>query len=126
MIEIDISSPEPIYVQIISQIGLAIKNGVLLIGDQLPPIRQLANDLELNPNTIAKAYQILEEANIIETRGRSGSTISANANEAFERWLLQLSKDQLSICWNRLVSLSPSKDFANKIWKNSLKELRNE
>jgi DNA-binding transcriptional regulator YhcF (GntR family) len=126
MINIDISSPEPIYEQIVSQFGLAIKNGLLRIGDQLPPIRQLASDFEINPNTVAKAYQILEEANIIETRGRSGSSIKSNANEAFEKWLLQLSKAQLNACWNRLLSLSSNKDLANKIWKNSLKELRDE
>lgn len=126
MIEIDISSPEPIYEQIVSQIGLAIKNGELKDGDRLPPIRQLSSDLEINSNTVAKAYLILEEFNIIVTNGRSGSLISPDASAKFEKWLIKLSKDHLLLAWNKILALSPNKEFARKIWKNSIKELRNE
>ena len=45
----------------------------------LPPIRQLANDLEINPNTVAKAYQILEKRNVIITAGRKGTFVHQNA-----------------------------------------------
>jgi DNA-binding transcriptional regulator YhcF (GntR family) len=126
MIEIDISSPEPIYEQIVSQIGLAIKNGELRDGDRLPPIRQLSSDLEINSNTVAKAYLILEEFNIIATHGRSGSIISPDASAKFEKWLIKLSKDHLLLAWNKILALSPNKEVARKIWKNSINELRNE
>lgn len=126
MIEIDISSPEPIFEQIIGQIGLALKHKLINEGDKLPPIRQLAQDLEINPNTVAKAYQILEECKIIQTNGRSGSIIQKNAAEEFDNWLVQSTKEQLKNVWNKVLALSPNKETANRVWKNSLKELRDE
>lgn len=126
MIEIDISSPEPIFEQIIGQIGLALKQKLINEGDKLPPIRQLAQDLEINPNTVAKAYQVLEECNIIQTNGRSGSIIQKNAAEEFDQWLVGVTKVQLKNVWNKVLALSPNKETAIKVWKNSLKELRDE
>lgn len=126
MIEIDISSPEPVYEQIVGQIGQAIKIKKLHPGDKLPPIRQLASDLEINPNTVARAYLILEEAGIIEMKGRAGSTITLQAEEAFESWLVQLTKVQLLNVWNKIRILSSSQESSKKIWKLAIKEIRDE
>jgi GntR family transcriptional regulator len=59
-ITIDIDDPVPQFEQLIEQIKAAITAGVLKPGDALPSIRQLANDLELNSKTVAKAYKLLE------------------------------------------------------------------
>ena len=126
MLEIDVSSPEPVYEQIVSQIGLALRNKLLSANDKLPPIRQLATDLEINPNTVARAYLLLEEAGIIETKGRAGSVITIHAQEAFEAWLVQLTKDQLSLVWTKIRTLSHSDESSKKIWKLAIKELRND
>jgi DNA-binding transcriptional regulator YhcF (GntR family) len=126
MLEIDVSSPEPVYEQIVSQIGLAIRNKLLSPSDKLPPIRQLATDLEINPNTVARAYLILEEAGMIETRGRAGSMITTHAEEAYEAWLIQLTKVQLSLVWTKIRTLSVSSESSKRIWKQALKELRHE
>jgi len=66
----------PIYRQIIQQIEYAILSGRVLTGDRLPTIRQLAVDLKINPNTIAKAYSELEIRGIVETQVGSGTYIS--------------------------------------------------
>lgn len=124
MIEIDTESPEPIFEQIIGQIGMAIQEGKLKEGDKLPPIRQLSTDLEINPNTVAKAYQILEEFNVIETFGRSGCIITPRALENFENWLIKITKEKLHSSWSKILALSPNKSIARKIWKQSIKELR--
>ena len=126
MLEIDISSPEPVYEQIVSQIGLAISNKLISSNDKLPSIRQLATDLEINPNTVARAYLILEEAGIIETKGRAGSSITPHAQEAFEAWLVQLAKVQLANVWSKIRSLSPDSESGKRIWKMAIKELRHE
>lgn len=126
MLEIDLSSPEPIYEQIISQLGLAILKGDLQEGDKLPPIRQLASDLEINPNTVAKAYQILEESKVVVGRGRSGSIIQANSKDFLEQWLKDIAKEELKNVWSKVLSLGPDKKTARKIWEQSLKELKNE
>ena len=62
-------------------------------GDPLPSIRQLANDLELNSKTVAKAYKLLERDSIIETRGYRGSFIhskaKANCKVDLQEWTLR-------------------------------------
>jgi len=126
VLEIDISSPEPVFEQIMSQIGLAIKLNQLKSGDRLPAIRQLANDLEINPNTVARAYLMLEDSGMIETKGRAGSVITESAIEAYDQWLTEFTKIQLSNAWNKLRTLNPNLELCKKIWKQSLKELRDE
>lgn len=79
-IEIDIKSPYPVYRQLIDQIKAGVLAGALSGGDTLPPIRLLAIDLGLNPNTVAKAYKQLESQQIIQTARRAGTFIREDAN----------------------------------------------
>jgi GntR family transcriptional regulator len=74
-ISIDEKSAEPVFSQLITQIREAVRSGALKPGTPLPAIRQLAADLQLNPNTVAKAYRLLERDAVIETRGRLGSVV---------------------------------------------------
>lgn len=75
LLSIDQRSPLPPYEQLRSQIAAMIADRVLMEGTRLPTIRGLARDLELAPNTVARAYRELEEAGIVETRGRHGTFI---------------------------------------------------
>jgi GntR family transcriptional regulator len=74
-IEIDLISKVPIYVQIIDQIKHMIATGVLRPDDQLPTVRQLATDLRVNFNTIARAYRMLDEEGLISTQHGRGTYI---------------------------------------------------
>jgi GntR family transcriptional regulator len=74
-ISIDERSPEPVFSQLITQIREAVRSGELKPDSPLPTIRQLAADLQINPNTVAKAYRLLERDTLIETRGRKGSFV---------------------------------------------------
>lgn len=78
-IAIDVSSPEAAYEQIVRQVQQAIRAGTLAPGAALPPIRQIAADLGINPNTVAKAYRVLETTRMIHTAGRKGSFVGADA-----------------------------------------------
>jgi GntR family transcriptional regulator len=69
----------PIYLQLIEQVKHAIETGALRPGDQLPGIRRLAEELVMNPNTVAKAYRELEHDGVIELRQGAGAFVSANA-----------------------------------------------
>jgi GntR family transcriptional regulator len=80
-IVIEINSPEPVYVQIVQQIQEGVKSGRLSAGKNLPPVRQLADDLEVNRNTVARAYKILEEQGVILTAGRKGTFVRDNGAE---------------------------------------------
>src|SRR5437870_12593948 len=82
MFQIDANHPTPLYAQLERSIRFAIATGKLRIGDQLPTVRQLAVDLRINANTVARVYAELERAGILETRRGVGSFIKANAAEA--------------------------------------------
>ena len=77
IIDTDLSSP--LFKQLMNQIKNAVKDGLIKPGDPLPSIRQLANDLELNHNTVAKAYRLLERDSVIQTKGYRGTSIHADA-----------------------------------------------
>lgn len=80
LLSIDQRSPLPPYEQLRSQIAAMIADRVLQEGTRLPTIRALAGDLDLAPNTVARAYRELEEAGLVETRGRHGTFIRRPEN----------------------------------------------
>ncbi len=66
----------PLTEQIVSALRRAIATGVVVVGDELPPVRQLAADLAVNLNTVSRAYQVLQDAGLIRTaRGRGTRVI---------------------------------------------------
>ncbi len=69
----------PIYLQLMEQVKHAIETGALRPGEQLPGIRPLAEELVINPNTVAKAYRELEHEGVIELRHGAGAFVSASA-----------------------------------------------
>src|SRR5262245_24031069 len=69
----------PIYLQLMEQVKHAIGTGALRPGEQLPGIRPLAEELVINPNTVAKAYRELEHEGVIELRHGAGAFVSAAA-----------------------------------------------
>lgn len=69
----------PIYLQLMEQVKHAIETGALRPGEQLPGIRPLAEELVINPNTVAKAYRELQHEGIIELRHGAGAFVSAAA-----------------------------------------------
>jgi len=81
MFSINLSSPEPIYNQIINQIKLMLESGELNRGDHLPSIRSLASQLDVSINTVARAYRDLETEGIVESNGRKGSYISKTVKD---------------------------------------------
>ena len=70
------SSGVPIYLQLMEQVKHAIETGALRPGEQLPGIRPLAEELVINPNTVAKAYRELEHEGVIELRHGAGAFVS--------------------------------------------------
>jgi GntR family transcriptional regulator len=77
---LDPSSGVPFYRQIIDQVLLAVADGRLKVGAQLPTVRQLAVDLSVNLNTVAKAYREMEIRGIVQTQQGTGTFIAARAS----------------------------------------------
>lgn len=74
-IQLDFRSGQPIYMQLVEQISKLVKDGELKPGDQLPTVRQLAAELRVNFNTVARAYRLLDEAGLISTQQGRGTYI---------------------------------------------------
>lgn len=81
-LEIDTASRVPIYAQIMDRIRALVRTHTLRPGAPLPSVRQLAADLEVNPNTVAKAYALLERDGLIQTARRRGTSIAPSARDA--------------------------------------------
>src|SRR3954468_11701783 len=79
------SHPMPLYAQLTRAIQFAIATGRLKIGEQLPTVRQLAVELRINANTVAKVYSELERAGVLETRRGVGSFVAATPAQARPR-----------------------------------------
>ena len=77
VITIDAGSDQPPYEQVRSQLAGRISDRTLAVGTRLPTVRALAAELGLAANTVARAYRELEEAGMVETRGRAGTFVSA-------------------------------------------------
>jgi GntR family transcriptional regulator len=73
---LDLHSGVPVYRQIIDQVLGGIASATLAGGDQLPTVRQVAVDLAINPNTVARAYRELEIRGVLETQQGTGTFIS--------------------------------------------------
>jgi GntR family transcriptional regulator len=69
----------PIYLQLMEQVKHGIETGALRPGEQLPGIRPMAEELVINPNTVAKAYRELEHQGVIELRHGAGAFVSGQA-----------------------------------------------
>ena len=78
-IVIDIDDSIPLFAQLIEQIKKAVLSDQVFPGDPLPSIRQLANDLDVNNKTVAKAYRLLERDSVIQTKGYRGTFVHPDA-----------------------------------------------
>ncbi|WP_433078458.1 GntR family transcriptional regulator [Dactylosporangium sp. CA-139114] len=85
MFVIDAGSAVPPFEQLRLQVAARIRDRSLAVGTRLPTIRSLAAELGLAVNTVARAYRELEDAGLIETRGRAGSYVTAAGQAALER-----------------------------------------
>jgi DNA-binding transcriptional regulator YhcF (GntR family) len=78
-ITIDIEDHIPLFAQLVAQIKKAVLDDKIHPGDAMPSIRQLANDLNLNNKTVAKAYRLLERDEVVQSKGYRGTFVHPNA-----------------------------------------------
>ena len=84
---VDPTDKTPVYAQLERGIRSAIAAGSLRVGDQLPTVRQLAVDLRINANTVAKVYAYLERAGVLETRRGVGTFVASHTPSPLEEVL---------------------------------------
>jgi GntR family transcriptional regulator len=85
----------PIYLQVMQQIKYLVASGRLQPGDELPSIRTLAEQLIVNPNTIARAYRELESSGVVEKRRTAGTFIAETGSPLARKERLKLLKERI-------------------------------
>ena len=94
-IHISTADGVPIYQQIVNQIKYLVSSGRLTPGEELPPIRSLAEKLVVNPNTVARAYRELEGAGFVEKRRTAGTYISDQGSPLARRERLRILTERI-------------------------------
>jgi GntR family transcriptional regulator len=116
------SSGVPLYVQLVEQVKHGIEMGAVRAGEQLPTIRKLAEDLVMNPNTVARAYRELESAGIIEVKHGAGAFVSqsiAGPTKVFRK-----AEGIVQAAIERLASFGLSDEEIRRLVENALAVLR--
>src|SRR5829696_9626026 len=85
----------PIYLQIVNQVTYLVSSGRLALGAELPPIRTLAEQLLVNPNTVARAYRELETAGVVEKRRTAGTYVSDAGSPLARRERLKILTERI-------------------------------
>jgi GntR family transcriptional regulator len=101
---IDVGDPMPIYAQLERAIRFAIATERLRVGEQLPTVRQLAVDLKINANTVAKVYAELERGGILETRRGVGTFVRARQDGMLRRESKQSRERELRAFADRILA----------------------
>lgn len=94
--KLDFRSSIPIYLQIVDRVERMITEGELKTGDQLPTVRELATELRVNFNTVARAYRILDDARIISTQRGRGTYIWEEPDENALQDLRRMSLEEVT------------------------------
>ncbi|MCE4955951.1 GntR family transcriptional regulator [Macrococcoides caseolyticum] len=109
MISIDNRSRVPIYEQLINAFKVQIMNGVLQTDDQLPSVRQLAQELTINPNTIQKAYRELERLGYIYSVPGKGSFVN-KVEDTMQKERIEMLSESLEKIVQELLFLGLTKE----------------
>jgi GntR family transcriptional regulator len=96
-VQIHISTNDgvPIYLQIVNQVKYLVASGRLAAGEEMPPIRTLAEQLLINPNTVARAYRELEAVGVVEKRRTAGTYVSDQRSPLARRERMKILAERL-------------------------------
>ncbi len=119
-IQILAGSDEPIYVQLYEQISEAIARGRLAVGDKLPAVRKLAAELVINPNTVARAYSVLERAGLVTTKTGSGTFVSDPKLRNADAADINILSERIDTVVTRALNLGLSEQEILKIFRERL------
>lgn len=120
VLTVDPRSGVPIYLQIVEQVKRSVALGVLRAGEQLPTVKQLALDLTVNPNTVARAYRELEREAVIDTATGRGSFVRTDELETSPRVAVEIGRDALELALREMKSVGLGRDEVRAIFEAAL------
>ena len=110
----------PIYLQLMEQVKHAVETGALKPGEQLPGIRPLAEELVINPNTVARAYRELEHEGIVELRHGAGAFIAMQALAPKQTDTLKAAQSTVAATIERLRARGVSDQEIRRLFEAAL------
>jgi GntR family transcriptional regulator len=113
----------PIYLQLMDQVKHAIETGALRPGEQLPGLRKVAEQLVMNPNTVAKAYRELEHEGVIELRQGTGAFVAERTDRRREQ-RFHSAQPVVEAAVRRLAALGISEDEMRRLFESEMTRLR--
>ncbi len=123
-IQIASGSKDPIYKQVVEQITAAIARGQLSPGDKLPAVRNLAAEIVVNPNTIARAYTILEQQGLVATKTGAGTFITNPHTRDYDSSQLNIINERLDNAISQLVNTGLSRQQILDMFTDRLKKIQ--
>ena len=121
-IQINYASNRPVYQQIIDQIKRDIALGRLVKDDKLPTVRHLAENLAVNPNTIGKAYRLLEQEGVITTRPGAGAFVARLDSQLSQSFRHKLLAEQIERLLVEAVHMQIGKDKLQEWFDEALEK----
>ena len=118
------SAGVPLYIQLMEQVKHAVELGALRQGDQLPPIRRVAEDLVINPNTVVRAYRELEHEGVLELKHGLGAFIRELSGERAP--LIAKAQAIVQSAIDRLAELGLTEEELRRVFESQLAQLRTE
>lgn len=115
LIHISTGDGVPIYLQVVNQIKYLVAAGRLTAGEELPPIRVLADQLLINPNTVARAYRELETAGIVEKRRTAGTYITDQGSPLARRERIKILTERIDALAAEALQMNISLDEILKL-----------
>lgn len=122
--QIDPSDSEPLFQQVVNAVKRAVATDRLRVGDKLPSVRELARELVINPNTIAKAYQALEAEGVTHSRRGSGTFVAERRVVLRSEERLRRFREALEAALSDAVHLGLSRDEAEGTFAAALARFR--
>lgn len=123
-IQIFPGSEHPIYLQVVNQISEAIAKKEIGAGDKLPTVRSLAQELVINPNTISKAYKMLEQRGLIYTKAGSGTFVKEPTMNIKDASDLNLLQERMDTIISRGINLGLKPQEICTIFENRMKKFQ--
>lgn len=120
--QISSGSQTPIYQQLVEQISGAIARGELRTGDKLPAVRALAAELVINPNTVARAYTLLEQSGLVTTKTGSGTFVSDPALRQADAAQINALAERMDTLISRAVNLGLDRSTLMALFEKRLEK----
>ena len=125
-LRINFASGVPIYQQLMEQIKHAVDTGAIRGGEQLPTIRKIAEELAMNPNTVARAYRELEREGIIEVRHGSGADVGMPSTSSAKVAGIRKAAEVLRPAMERGLAIGLSEPELRRVFEDELSRLRDD